>query len=76
MYGRMNRNNELIGDSLLRISSNPLLQGLNYHKDAIAEHFKRTGKCNLQLGKEGLMNVMGSFALQKNSEYTKTVNQG
>ena len=75
MYGRMKRNNELIGDSLLRISSNHL-QGLNYHKDAIADNFKRTGKCNLQLGKEGLMNVMGSFALQKNSEYTKTVNQG
>jgi hypothetical protein len=28
------------------------------------------------LGKESLVNVMGSFALPKNSKYTKTVNQG
>ncbi len=53
------------------------LQGLNYHKDIIIEEFKKTGKCNLQiLVKEGFSTVMGSFALQKNSEYTKIVNQG
>ncbi|XP_046459985.1 ionotropic receptor 93a-like [Daphnia pulex] len=44
--------------------------------DIILENFKKTGKCNLQLGKESLVNVMGSFALPKNSKYTKTVNQG
>ncbi|EFX87004.1 hypothetical protein DAPPUDRAFT_235850 [Daphnia pulex] len=52
------------------------LLGLHYHKDVILENFKKTGKCNLQLGKESLVNVMGSFALTKNSKYTTTVNRG
>ncbi|EFX87007.1 hypothetical protein DAPPUDRAFT_312495 [Daphnia pulex] len=58
-------------------SNNVYLDAFNYHKDIIRAEFKKTKKCNLQLlAKEGFSTVMGSFALPKHTEYTKTVNQG
>ncbi|EFX87003.1 hypothetical protein DAPPUDRAFT_312492 [Daphnia pulex] len=52
------------------------LQASAYLRDAIRQDFKKTGKCNLQLARDGFSNTIISFALQKNSKYTKTVNQG
>ncbi len=47
-----------------------------YLKDAIREDFRKTGKCNLQMAKGTFMPVVSTFALMKNSPYTKTINQG
>ncbi|EFX87008.1 hypothetical protein DAPPUDRAFT_235855 [Daphnia pulex] len=58
-------------------SNNVYLDAFNYHKDIVRAEFKKTKKCNLEiLAKDGFSNVMGSFALPKHSDYTKTVNQG
>ena len=35
-----------------------------------------TGKCRFQIAKEGFMPIRVSFALQQNSPYTKSINQG
>ncbi len=48
----------------------------NYVKDAIKADFEKTGKCNLQMAKEGFMTSFATLALQKNSPYTKSINQG
>ena len=52
------------------------IQGRPYQIEAITENFKRTGKCNLQLAREDFFSIFVTFALQKNSPYTKTVSQG
>jgi hypothetical protein len=52
------------------------LQAKNYQKDAIRDDFKKTGKCNLQIAKELFTQIVSSFALQKNSPYTKSISQG
>nr|CAH0100778.1 unnamed protein product [Daphnia galeata] len=52
------------------------VEGANYIKDAIKEDFYKTGKCKLQLAKERFMPLGISFALQQNSPYTKSINQG
>ncbi|EFX82354.1 hypothetical protein DAPPUDRAFT_241432 [Daphnia pulex] len=48
----------------------------NYQKDAIRGDYKKTGKCNLQIAKELFKEIVSSFALQKNSPYTKSISQG
>ncbi|EFX82357.1 hypothetical protein DAPPUDRAFT_316873 [Daphnia pulex] len=57
-------------------SKNVFLEASVYLKDAIREDFKKTGKCNLQMAKGTFMPVVSTFALSKNSPYTKNVNQG
>nr|CAH0101875.1 unnamed protein product [Daphnia galeata] len=49
---------------------------INYLKDTIKDNFKKTGKCKFQIAKEGFMPIRVSFALQQNSPYTKSLNQG
>jgi ionotropic glutamate receptor len=44
--------------------------------DAIREDFKKTGKCRLQLARDGFSNALVSFALPKNSKFTKTISKG
>ena len=51
-------------------------QASAYLRDAIRGDFKKTGKCNYQLAKDGFPSAIISFALQKNSKYTETINQG
>lgn len=53
-----------------------LFKASAYLRDAIRGDFKKTGKCNYQLAKDGFSSAMISFALQKNSKYTETINQG
>nr|CAH0101879.1 unnamed protein product [Daphnia galeata] len=57
-------------------SRNVYVDPVNFLKDVIKEDFNKTGKCNLQLAKEGFMPTATSFALPKNSPYTKTINRG
>ncbi|XP_046448145.1 glutamate receptor ionotropic, delta-1-like isoform X1 [Daphnia pulex] len=57
-------------------SRNVYFESRNYLKDAIRTEFKRTGKCKLQLAKEGFTGVTSSLALQKNSPYTQSTTQG
>ncbi|EFX87002.1 hypothetical protein DAPPUDRAFT_312491 [Daphnia pulex] len=44
--------------------------------DAIREDFKKTGKCRLQLARDGFSNALVSFALPKNSKFTNTISKG
>ena len=44
--------------------------------DAIKEDFEKTRKCNLRLARNIFLNLGTSFALQKHSSYTNTINQG
>ncbi|EFX82186.1 hypothetical protein DAPPUDRAFT_241335 [Daphnia pulex] len=57
-------------------SRNVYFESKNYLKDAIRTEFKRTGKCKLQLAKEGFTGVTSSFALQKFSPYTQSTTRG
>jgi hypothetical protein len=50
--------------------------GIVLHKDAIREDFKKTGKCRLYLARDGFSNALVSFALPKNSKFTKTISKG
>ena len=47
-----------------------------FQMDVIKENFEKTRKCNLQLASNSFLNLGTSFALQKNSLYTNTINQG
>ncbi len=53
-----------------------LAQASAYQLDAIREDFKKTGKCNLQMAREGFAFAMISFALPKKRQYTKTISKG
>nr|CAH0104494.1 unnamed protein product [Daphnia galeata] len=57
-------------------STNIYFEASNYLKDAIRTEFLKTGKCHLQLAKEGFTGVTSSFALPKNSPYTQSITQG
>ncbi|XP_046448343.1 ionotropic receptor 93a-like isoform X2 [Daphnia pulex] len=57
-------------------SRNVFAHAVNYLKDVIKEDFEKSGKCNLQIAKEGFMPIRVSFALQHNSPYTKSINKG
>jgi hypothetical protein len=52
------------------------IQAIVYLQDEIRKDFKKTGKCNFQKAKEGFIGVSSSFALAKNSPYTKSISQG
>ncbi|EFX82390.1 hypothetical protein DAPPUDRAFT_316803 [Daphnia pulex] len=55
---------------------NVFLDANVYLKDVIKTDFKKTGKCNYQLTKEEFRTIMSSLALQKNSRYTQSIQQG
>ncbi|EFX82216.1 hypothetical protein DAPPUDRAFT_316861 [Daphnia pulex] len=57
-------------------SRNVYVDAKSYLKDVIRTELKKTGKCNLQLAKEGFLSIAASFALPKNSPYTQTITQG
>jgi hypothetical protein len=44
--------------------------------DAIRAEFKKTGKCNLQIAKEGILTTYATLVLPKHSPFTKSINQG
>nr|CAH0101820.1 unnamed protein product [Daphnia galeata] len=44
--------------------------------EAIKGHYDATQKCDIQLASEPFLTVFASLALQKNSRYTDTINQG
>ncbi|EFX82115.1 hypothetical protein DAPPUDRAFT_241203 [Daphnia pulex] len=55
---------------------NLFVRASSFAKDAIKVEFNRTGKCNLQFATEGFATIVSTFALPKQSPYTKTINQG
>ncbi|XP_046448054.1 uncharacterized protein LOC124196853 isoform X2 [Daphnia pulex] len=55
---------------------NVLIDANVYLKDAIRNDFKKTGKCNFQMAKEGFIGTTISLALPKNSPYTQRISQG
>lgn len=53
------------------------LQGkISFLYKAMEEDFKSTGKCNLELGKDDLMNLLLNLALQKKSPLIPILNEG
>jgi ionotropic glutamate receptor len=44
--------------------------------ETIKRRYDETKKCDLQLAKEPFLGGYASFALQKNSPYTDTINKG
>lgn len=44
--------------------------------DIIKAEYKKTGQCSMQVAREPFEPAYGSFALQKNSPFTKTISQG
>nr|CAH0113367.1 unnamed protein product [Daphnia galeata] len=47
-----------------------------YLKDAIRNDFKKTGKCNLELAKEGFIGIMSTLTLPKKSPFTQSLTKG
>ncbi|EFX82160.1 hypothetical protein DAPPUDRAFT_316758 [Daphnia pulex] len=57
-------------------SRNVFVDAKAYLMDSIRAEFKKTGKCNLQIAKEGILTTYGTLVLPKNSPFTKSINQG
>nr|CAH0102975.1 unnamed protein product [Daphnia galeata] len=57
-------------------SRNVFADATVYLKDEIRKDFQKTGKCNFQIAKEVFIGTASSFALAKNSPYTKSLSQG
>jgi hypothetical protein len=52
------------------------LQAKNFQLDAIKRNFEKTGKCGLQMAGDCFLSLPVTFALQKHSPYTETINKG
>ncbi|XP_046449208.1 ionotropic receptor 93a-like [Daphnia pulex] len=57
-------------------SRNTFVDGRSAHLETIKKKFEETKRCDLQLAKEPFLGGYASFALQKNSRYTDTINKG
>ncbi|XP_046642705.1 ionotropic receptor 21a-like [Daphnia pulicaria] len=57
-------------------SRNVFVDAKVYLMDAIRAEFKKTGKCNLQIAKEGILTTYATLVLSKHSPFTKSINQG
>ncbi len=64
------------GKTIFKNFKNFHFQAKKYLKDYVADDFKRTGKCNLQVARDGFITLSLTFALPKNSPYTNTINRG
>ncbi len=52
------------------------LQAKDFQLDAIKRNFEKTGKCGLQMVGDCFLSLPVTFALQKHSPYTETMNKG
>ncbi len=55
---------------------NVKLQARSYQLGIIKDNFDKTGKCGLQLAGDCFLSLPVTFALQKRSPYTETINRG
>ena len=51
-------------------------QAKTYLNVYVEEDFRKTGKCNLQIARDGFLSMSLSYALPKHSPYTNTISIG
>ncbi|XP_046641263.1 ionotropic receptor 93a-like [Daphnia pulicaria] len=57
-------------------SRNTFAEARSYQLGIIKDNFEKTGKCGLQLAGDCFLSLPVTFALQKRSPYTETINRG
>lgn len=59
-----------------KLTVHTCFQSMEYLLDIMYTDYKNSGQCRLQLAKEGFMNFILSFGLQKGSAYTTSITEG